>query len=606
MQPKSKKKNTILTLPGKSLWDYSTSSPFAYIIIFFSVFLIYGNILSFYLGKLDEPDILLVNMRFLGDFGNLKKIFTTDAFFSTHNCLFYRPLQSLTFMIDAHMSGANGWGYYLTNMLIHAITCSLLYNLLKLVGNEKKGALLLVLIYAASPLFVQVLAWAPSRGDLLIGMFGILSFIFFIRYIRSKRTLFLVINLVATMAAVFSKETAILLPVLFLIYYFLVEKEKRVTPAGLIVPLCGYVLIIAIYLFLRHGVVTGPLPAAVFGITPFVNNLRILPESLSKFFLPVNLSPMPAFGWFQTLSGLAVAGLFIFIAVKYLSGSARWVYFGFFWFLLFTIPGMFYSHPMGDAAYAYLEHRAYMPLAGILIALSFMLQRIGNQKIKQQLYFLLFLVAVAYGIYARVYSANYANPITFYNRAVESNPGSAVAYYNRGGINLFHEKNYQSAMEDCDLALKVKPDYAKALVNRGICREFLGDTLAGLKDCEAGAKLDPGMFIAHKNIAIVRNQLGFKEVALREWDLALQISPDYFEGYNERGIIKFQLKDYPAAEADFTRCLQVNNRFPEAYLNRGLLYHEMNDLNRACSDWQSAASLGNDNAFGLLREYCGK
>ena len=605
IQPPVRRKKSVITPENKSIWDYLTASPYVYLLIFLFIFLIYGQILSFFLGKLDEPDILLVNMPFLKDFANLKKVFSTDAFFSARNCTFYRPMQNISFMVDAHLSGTDAWGYYLTNMLIHGITCTLIFHLLTLLGNEKKGALMLALFFAASPAFVHAIAWAPSRGDLLTGMFGILSFIFFIRFARSKNYLFLAIHLVSLVAALFSKETAILFPVLFFLYYAFIEKERKVTTAGLILPLVLNFLAIGLFLFMRSRVVTLPVPSTVFGILPLMNNLRMIPESLSKFFLPFHLSPMPAYSLFHTLAGLVMIGVLAIVGLKYLSVPIRWAAFGFFWFLLFTLPGMLYSHPMGTSAYGYMEHRFYLPMTGILIILYFMLLQVHNLKHRQFVYFYLFLASIAYGTYAHFYSGYYENPVTFYNRVFETNPNSAVAWYNRGEINILHEKDYQGAMEDFDHAVKIKPDYAKAFVNRGICKEFTGDTLGALNDCKTGAKFSPGLFIAHKNIAVMSNQVGLKAEALKEWDIALNLSPDYFQGYNERGVIKYQLNDFSAAEKDFNLCIKINGRYPEAYLNRGMLFHRINDLDNACNDWRTAAGLGSENAVDLLHAYCG-
>jgi tetratricopeptide (TPR) repeat protein len=337
-----------------------------------------------------------------------------------------------------------------------------------------------------------------------------------------------------------------------------------------------------------------------------MTNLQTIPEFILKFFLPLNLSPMAGFGWIQTLSGIILIILLIGLSWKYLSGSIRWVYFGFLWFLLFTVPGMLYKHPLGQAAYDYLEHRAYLPMMGIVIILYFFFLKMENHQMKRRLYRYLILAITVYGLYGYIYTGNYANPLVFYDRVIETNPGSAMAFYNKGQVTAFHEKDYPRALEDFNQALKIRPDYSKALVNRGICKEFLGDTAGALKDCERGAELEPGLFIAHKNIAIMKNQIGHKTEAVKAWDIALRISPDYYQGFNERGLIKYQLQEYPSAEIDFNRCLQINKSYPEAYLNRGLLFKMMNEQDKACNDWKSAAALGSDVASRLVSEYCGK
>ncbi|MEI6898995.1 MAG: glycosyltransferase family 39 protein [Bacteroidota bacterium] len=600
-----KRKNKIRNNPlQQGVWDYATSAPYVYILLFIVILLIYGKTLSFFLGKLDEPDIILANIPFLRDFGNLKDALMRDAFFSMKSGAFYRPVQNLSFMIDAHLSGVNGWGYYLSNLFIHWITCSSIFYLLMQLGSEKRAALGSTLFFAVSPLFVQALAWAPSRGDLLIGMFSVLSLIFLIKYIRTSDKKSLIYHLLFLGLAIFTKETAILLPLLFFFYYFFMEKERKIPLTGLLIlPLC-YLFLIASYLFLRSKVVTTSVPGQIFGITPLLYNFQTLPEFISKFFIPVYLSPMPAFGLGPTILGLLLAAVLIFVSFKYLSGTFRWFIFGSGWFLLFTIPGMMYRHIQGEAAYDYLEHRAYLPLIGVVILLAFLITESKIEKKIRQFFIFMLVICACFAIYAHLYTRHYSNPVAFYNRAIETNPQSAVALYNRGEIFVFQDKDYQRAIVDFNAALKIKPDYAKAIVNRGICKEMAGDTLAALKDCEEGARMDSTLFIAHKNIAIIKGQLGLKAEAINAWDRALKISPDYYQGYTERGILEFQAEHYLSAEKDFSESIGINNQYAPAYLNRGLIFYMKKESKKACDDWKLAAGLGSEPAQNLLREYC--
>jgi len=100
----------------------------------------------------------------------------TDAF--TGNALmvhkgtdFYRPLQSVTFMLDAASSKTSPFSYHRTNIIIHCLmVCSLLYLLL-LLGYNRWLSLFMSFLFAATPLFANAVAWIPARGDLLLGFF---------------------------------------------------------------------------------------------------------------------------------------------------------------------------------------------------------------------------------------------------------------------------------------------------------------------------------------------------------------------------------------------------------------------------------------------------
>jgi len=491
-------------------------------------------------------------------------------------------------MIDAHISGSAGWGYYMTNIILHGLTCCLVFALLKLLGNERRFAFLLTILYAVHPLFVQTVAWAPSRGDLLIATFGLLSIISFIRYIRSGKSLFVFIHILSFGLALFSKEAAIVIPVICCLYYFFIEKEKKVSPLALSVSILFYLLWIALFFYLRIGLVKISVPANQFGFIPFFKNLRTLPEFIFKLFIPIGLSPMPGFSWSFTIIGFVLGALLTGLAIKFYSGTGKLFAFGLAWFLLFTVPALAYINIFGSAACDYMEHRAYVPSIGILIFID---QLMVNDRLirknKNLPVFLVFLIVI-FGIYSFVYSRNYKTPVAFYDRSITTNPASAVAWYCRGTVVMQEEKKYQEAIHDFDQALRIKPDYARAFLNRGFCREQLNDITGAMDDYATASRLNPLAYEPHFDMASLKNSLGSTREALREFDTVLRLYPVFYQGYTERAKLKLSLKDTTGAMDDFNKAIQLNDRYPESFLHRGVLRFQMRDdpgsladLNRA-------------------------
>jgi protein O-mannosyl-transferase len=586
-----------------SFTDQLVGAPYAYLLISFLILLVYWPVLQFFPGKFDENLIITGNLNLISDFANLKLALMRDAFFSDKGVNFYRPLQNLSFMIDAHLSGPKGWGYYLTNMIIHAVSCSLLYYLLRLFAARPKNALLLTLVFAVNPLFVQAIAWAPSRGDMLIGMFGLLSLVSFIRYVRTGGFWYMAVNILAFALAMFSKETAILFPLAFLFFYFFLEKAPKAGWRGLIIPVLGYIITVLFYFYLRSMVVKIGARPEEFGIRPFLHNLRTIPEFLGKFILPVALAPMPGYTLLNTL-----AGCFFFLALgallyRFREGNTLLYLSGLGWYLMFTLPGMMYTHEFGSAAYDYLEHRAYLPLTGIIFVLFILLCTLDDKRLFRNSPYVLMALVVIYGIGSRVYSRNYENPVVFYELAVTANPSSAMALNNRGLIK-YDNKDYQGAIADYEKALAIKPDYAEVYVNRGNSRSGMNDKESAMADFELAIKYKTNLFQAHFNKANILNTSGRLAESLKEYDIAMKLFPTYFPGYLTRGAVNFQLKDFPAAKADFSKAIELDKSNGEAYLDRGKVYFMLNDRNKACEDWRSAAGLGMTEARSLLDQYC--
>lgn len=613
--------------------DYLFRFPYCVLIIFAVILLVYSQILTFNLGKLDEYNILIVNMDLLRDFSNLKEALLTNPFFHKGG-EFYRPLQNLSFMMDAHLSGDSDRGFYLSNLIIHAVTCSLIWYLLALLGSEKRIALLLSLFYAVHPLFVQTVAWAPSRGDMLITFFGLLSFIMFIRYIRTGRWWYLMFHIIAYGFALFSKESAILIPVLCYLYFFFIERKKKPSNAGLVIAVLCYFFLIGLFFYIRNEVVQVTVPKSQIGIAVLLQNSRALPEFIFKFFIPAGLTPMPAFNWAFTILGLVFLIILCVAAFRTNKDSFRFFLFGAVWFLLFAVPALVYINKYGSASCDYMEHRAYLPLIGMIIFMGKWLSEKADGRLHRFIPWSLLLVIFIFGAYTAVYAKTYKDGGTYFDRAVQQNPGSAIAWYCRGTILIVEKSNYRLAIADLEKSLKLLPDYPQAYLNRGFCREQMNDIPGAVNDYRMAAKLSPSTYEPHAALAFLFTSTGKKRDALLEYDSAIALNPAFLEGfyrramirmesgdfslalddlnevirlnekypdaYANRGIVKFQLQDYQGALDDLSKALMLNDQSAETYLNRGRVYFWLKKDQNARSDWEKAARLGNKEAETLL------
>jgi tetratricopeptide (TPR) repeat protein len=589
--------------PQVSFLESISVTPYAYLVFAALILFLYWPVFSFIPGKLDENNIIFANLEFLKNFANLKQVVLRDAFMSEQGATFYRPLQNISFMIDAHLSGSDGWGYYLMNMFIHFITCSLLYYLLRLFVDHPRNAFLVTLLFAVNPLFVQAIAWAPSRGDLLIGMFGLLAMISLFRYMQSGKISFLAIHLLSFALAMFSKETAVLFPVAFLFFYFFSGKERTTGIRGLIVPVLGYFVVIGFYLYLRGMVVKIGSSPEQFGVIPLLHNLRSGFEYLGKFFLPVSLSPMPGYTTLNTVIGVVVSAGLGFLIYRNRKGNPLLLLAGVGWYLLFLIPGMISSNEYGSAAYDYLEHRAYLPLFGIILVLFLIFSSSQNQRYNKNIPGIILVVVLIFGVYTRVYLRNYKDPVAFYELATKTNPLSAVAFYNRGSLKYTNQDN-EGAIADYERALKIKSDYAEAYVNRGICRFAINDTIGAMEDFDLGIKYKNSLFQAHYNKANALTILGLYPESLKEYDIAVKLAPSNAEAYLSRGGTFYMIKNFEGALADFSKTLELDKNNATAYYARGKTYFMTRRNKEACRDWKKAKELGIQEAEAYLQAFC--
>ena len=174
------KKQTVIITEKKN------NSAIPFIIAFCLPVLLYLQTVVFGFTYNDDDGLIVNNIKFLSSFGNATHAFLTDAFIVKASP-FYRPLQTLSYIIDIQLSGGNNaWMYHLSNiLLLGAIACSL-FILIKKFFIPTNLALLGTLIYCVHPLFVSSVAWIPARGDLFLTLFSLLSFLFFIEFLQTK------------------------------------------------------------------------------------------------------------------------------------------------------------------------------------------------------------------------------------------------------------------------------------------------------------------------------------------------------------------------------------------------------------------------------------
>src|SRR5256714_1438359 len=291
---------------------------FAPLYIALAVLAVYSTVLSFNFIGFDDVGILKQRYFIIGDLSKIKLAFTTDAFLGT-NASFYRPLQTVSFMLDAFIGGPKPFIYHFTNLVLYIGGGLCVFWLLLTLGYQRLSSLLLTLLFALHPMFVPMVAWVPTRGDLLLTIFVIVSFILFIKSFRANRPGLVVWHGITFFLAFLSKETAVAVPALCLIYYYFELRKtkppkliKRYLVAWLIAGGAWYYLHSALHAIKRDEV----------GFAAFTQNLRIMPELLGKFFVPARFQLAPLFSLTDTVIGLVAAALFTWLIVR-IGGRAK-------------------------------------------------------------------------------------------------------------------------------------------------------------------------------------------------------------------------------------------------------------------------------------------
>ena len=137
----------------------------------------------------------------------------------------YRPIPSVTHALDHALWGPSPFAFHGTNMALHALSALLLFILLRRLRLAHPPAFIGALTLAAHPMAASSIGWISERTDTLTDIFMLAALIVFLgpRGIRTVQVL------AVSLLALWSKETAVMLPVLAAMFAMvgLTPEERR-------------------------------------------------------------------------------------------------------------------------------------------------------------------------------------------------------------------------------------------------------------------------------------------------------------------------------------------------------------------------------------------
>jgi len=607
--------------PGRLFSERGT----AYLLIAAVCLAVYIKCLFYGITNSDDEVLIAGNLPFLQDISNVFKVFTTDAFYQTKSIDLYRPLQSLSYIIDLQWGLNPTFATHLTNLLLHFSSCIAIYHLLLLLAFRQTLALLGALVYAAHFLFIAAVAWIPARGDLLLALFTFLTLITFIQVVEKGSWRRMSLHLLCFTLALFAKETAVVIPLMLLIYLWAFEKTGLLTRCSLILP--GYYAAAMLLYFALKSVSVSP-PKGVTGFTPFIKNIRTIPETVAKFFIPVNISTMPEFKLAATLTGLLLIAALVVIHLYFRQHLTRKVLFYLAWFMLFIAPGMAYFPNFYYFCYEHTDHRAYLVCFGLLLLLLNLVQISALDRTRYFRAFSVMLITYL-GVANLLLSGSYRNPTEFSLRAIRTNPNSCLAYsiygtelYLQGraeeafdNLNrsikiygrflpalhyrarIFRQKGLDhEALADLDTLLAADPEYdANDYELRALIKAGMKDYAGASKDYSAALRLNP----AHPDAA-----KGLKELNRTVRNNRLLPNVQIAQQYNMEGVEAGKREDFSGAEMLFRKALSADPGYYGVYVNLGNSLYRQGKVAAACTAWRSAEEHESSDAAELFREYC--
>lgn len=516
----------------------------------------------------DEP--LVTANAYIRSPAYLEKIFTEDIGAGSgtkyHS---YRPVQVATYLADYMVWGLKAAGYHLTSIIFHILTALSLFWLIQILFGDMLLAFSTAILFELSPLHTEAVAYVSSRSDLLAGLFLLLSFIFYIKTLK-KNNFFLLCAMAASyLAALLSKETAMIFPAIAIIYHLLFTERVRPVPAAAIA------LLTAAYLVFR----TTALSALLTHLISPDTALQRLPGVFVALWSYARLLVAPfglhmeygmrlfSFTDPRAVAGIAIFALLIWAIVRSWRRNVI-VAFSCLWFVV-TLAPLSNIYPIN----AYMaEHWLYMPSIGFFLLVSCGLRGMYEKPQWRSAAIILFAgLSIFYGIFTARQNVYWSDPVVFYERTLRYAPDSPIMHLNLGNTYLALGRR-EDALAEYRKTIDLSPKNAKAYQNIGFLLDGMGKSDEALEYLRKSLELAPMDAAAWNNLGNAYYGIGKVSDAIEAYKKAIEVNPLYGKAVYNLGNAFYSIGDIDGAIAMLERSIKVDPDFVDAYNNLAMIF----------------------------------
>lgn len=515
-------------------------------------FFIYGNSLN---GKFIWDDHGLVkNNIYIRNWANLP-IILTGSFGAggSGKSNFYRPVQMVIHTVGYSLWKLDVRGYHFTSILMHILAALAIYFLISNIFSNRAISFAASLLFIAHPVNTETVSYISGINDSLSLLFMLLCLTFFIksRYLNNKALY--ILSLFSFVFALLSKENAIILPTLILLYYYTFKKNievKRIVP---------FFIILISYFILRLVILGLPSYVQMTFVNLFARTpgfLIAVTEYLRLLLVPFNLHMEYGNGLFKINDPQAILGLLILLSLVILAFNKRKnnpiIFFSVGWFLITLLPvsNIYY---INDSFM--MEHWVYAPSLGFFLIFADTAYRFLRNK--AILITLLASILVFYSYLTIRQNEYWKEPVIFYKRALTYAPNS-WRFYNELGIECANLGNYNDAIASYKKAIQINPHLTGIYNNLANAYKAIGNYEEAIPIYEKAIGINPDDALMYYNLRDLYEKIGNKEKAsyIRQKLIARNINLSH--KYYEMGNKYSNVRDNKKAIDSYKKALELD------------------------------------------------
>lgn len=453
---------------------------------------------------------------------------------------YYRPLLDLVNKVLYRIVHLNPHGFHFFNILLHIINSFLVYNVIRVITDNKKGVSLIVaMFFLLHPVQSEAVACIAGISNLVFAFLCLVSFYVYTLSIGAngrRNLLVYAASLLLFFLALLAKEQSVVLPVLIAVYElcFVTFPQKVLKRVKYV---AGFFVVLAGYFFLRKFIFGLSLTHGLAEKHELWLTLLAIPRSLLIYFgiilFPHNLHYYRSQDILLPSMGPILLLLAIIIALGFLISRTgnphkKWMIFGLGWFIISMLPTLNIFPLVNEYSLILTaEHFLYFPIIGIFLFVSgcscYWFKRMTDQEKFLRYFLICSMISILYLGMTVKQNTYWRGEIPLFEQTLkfENNFGRvhfllAQAYANAGRFE-------DAAVEDRK-ALVIMQGYAQKVKNLkiqkfyliflrqihyhlGYCLSILGNSDESLDHYKMALDLDPNneIFLFTLGNAYIRN-----------------------------------------------------------------------------------------------------
>ena len=568
--------------------------------------------------------------------------------FSNIHLGYYRPLSLITFAIEHHFFHGNPHISHLINCLIFALSGYILFIVLNKIFNSYNPifSFLIALLFIAHPIHTEIVANIKGRDELLSFFNVSLMLWFALKYVDTKKILYLLPGLLFCYLGMLSKETALtgvlLLPVFIFYYkdYTLVECIKKSIP---------FLVVVALFFIQKNfllGTLSGIIPSDIVNY-PYTNGNVKLPTTFMLFTFCIRLLFFPHplrydYSYNQIPAvhmndGLAWLGIILFLTgvfftVKQTLKKTTWG-FALSIFYITLIPALAFTVLRGGI---FAERFLFFPSLGFCVATVYGISRLMKTdispvsypvkewiKVNNKFIALLSVVFILYSIKTISRNSVWKDNFTLFSEDIKTGKNSAQNQHHYANQYIYMasvEKDSSKKIEYVNegiralrQSLRVHPRFGESYYLIGLAYQIIiPNTDSAIYYYNRAIETAPGYSDSYYHLGILYQNIGKNNVASYYYNEAVKYNPQYEEPKKASDDLKAMGIDVYLNPLTSRVDSTATNKDSKFYYELGNYYASQGNYSVAANNFEKAVAMdGNNenayinlaNCYGMMKQY---